>query len=116
VNWLERSTSPWRRGDGHVRLDVHPHHAAAQRSCCQGLATPSSSPTTGLSWGGVGWNDVEYEAVGVHKSGAASDRRMLDIMMPLLGASEPYHGQFYDVDDVFISAHGAAPPARTAGP
>ena len=34
---------------------------------------------------GVGWNDVEYEAVGVHKSerGRRTDE-MLDIMLPLL--------------------------------
>ena len=34
---------------------------------------------------GVGWNEVEYEAVGVHKSerGKRTDE-MLDIMMPLL--------------------------------
>src|SRR3954467_9918582 len=53
---------------------------------------------------GVGWNDVEYEAVGVHKSerGKRTDE-MLDIMMPLLeGETVSYHGDFYDVDDVFI--------------
>ena len=35
--------------------------------------------------GGVGWNDAEYEAVGVHKSerGRRTDE-MLDIMLPLL--------------------------------
>ena len=34
---------------------------------------------------GVGWNDAEYEAVGVHKSerGRRTDE-MLDIMLPLL--------------------------------
>ena len=43
---------------------------------------------------GVGWNDVEYEAVGVHKSerGKRTDE-MLDIMMPLLeGETVSYHG------------------------
>ena len=47
---------------------------------------------------GVGWNDVEYEAVGVHKSerGKRTDE-MLDIMMPLLeGETVSYHGEFYD--------------------
>ena len=45
---------------------------------------------------GVGWNDVEYEAVGVHKSerGKRTDE-MLDIMMPLLeGETVTYHGKF----------------------
>ena len=44
---------------------------------------------------GVGWNDAEYEAVGVHKSerGKRTDE-MLDIMMPLLeGETVTYHGQ-----------------------
>ena len=53
---------------------------------------------------GVGWNDAEYDAVGVHKSerGKRTDE-MLDIMMPLLeGETVTYHGQFYSVDDVFI--------------
>ncbi len=53
---------------------------------------------------GVGWNDVEYEAVGVHKSerGRRTDE-MLDIMMPLLeGETVSYHGKYYSVDDVFI--------------
>ena len=43
---------------------------------------------------GVGWNDAEYEAVGVHKSerGKRTDE-MLDIMMPLLeGERVTYHG------------------------
>ena len=53
---------------------------------------------------GVGWNDAEYEAVGVHKAerGRRTDE-MLDIMMPLLdGERVTYHGEFYSVDDVFI--------------
>ena len=53
---------------------------------------------------GVGWNDVEYEAVGVHKSerGKRTDE-MLDIMIPLLeGETVTYHGRYYSVDDVFI--------------
>ena len=53
---------------------------------------------------GVGWNDAEYEAVGVHKSerGRRTDE-MLDIMMPLLeGETVTYHGRYYSVDDVFI--------------
>ncbi len=53
---------------------------------------------------GVGWNDSEYEAVGVHKSerGKRTDE-MLEIMMPLLeGRTVTHHGTFYDLDDVFI--------------
>lgn len=53
---------------------------------------------------GVGWNDPEYEAVGVHKSerGRRTDE-MLDIMVPLLeGQTVTYHGRYYSVDDVFI--------------
>ena len=53
---------------------------------------------------GVGWNDAEYEAVGVHKSerGRRTDE-MLDIMLPLLeGETVTYHGRYYSVDDVFI--------------
>ncbi len=53
---------------------------------------------------GVGWNDPEYEAVGVHKSerGKRTDE-MLDIIMPLLeGETVTYHGRFYSVDDLFI--------------
>ena len=53
---------------------------------------------------GVGWNDAEYEAVGVHKSerGRRTDE-MLDIMIPLLeGETVTYHGRYYSVDDVFI--------------
>ena len=45
---------------------------------------------------GVGWNDAEYEAVGVHKSerGKRTDE-MLDIMMPLLeGETVTYHGRY----------------------
>jgi probable F420-dependent oxidoreductase len=53
---------------------------------------------------GVGWNDAEYDAVGVKKSerGKRTDE-MLDIMLPLLeGETVTYHGQFYSVDDVLI--------------
>jgi probable F420-dependent oxidoreductase len=53
---------------------------------------------------GVGWNDVEYEAVGVHKSerGKRTDE-ILDIIVPLLeGETVTYHGSYYSVDDVFI--------------
>ena len=62
---------------------------------------------------GVGWNDVEYEAVGVHKSerGKRTDE-MLDIMMPLLeGKTVTYHGEFYSVDDVFIEPRDGAAAA-----
>ena len=53
---------------------------------------------------GVGWNDAEYEAIGVRKSerGKRTDE-MLDIMLPLLeGESVTYHGRYYSIDDVFI--------------
>ncbi|MEA2652870.1 MAG: hypothetical protein QOI37_97 [Chloroflexota bacterium] len=53
---------------------------------------------------GVGWNEAEYEAVGVHKSerGKRTDE-ILDIMMPLLdGETVTYHGRYYSVDDLFI--------------
>ena len=62
---------------------------------------------------GVGWNDVEYEAVGVHKSerGRRTDE-MLDIMIPLLeGETVTYHGRYYSVDDVCIEPI-ASRPAR----
>src|SRR5438034_7026357 len=53
---------------------------------------------------GVGWNDAEYEAVGVQKAerGRRTDE-MLDIMLPLLeGERVTYHGQYYSVDNLFI--------------
>src|SRR6266498_5004753 len=53
---------------------------------------------------GVGWNDAEYEAVGVHKSerGKRTDE-ILDIMLRLLeGETVTYHGRHYSVDEVFI--------------
>jgi probable F420-dependent oxidoreductase len=53
---------------------------------------------------GVGWNDAEYDAVGVRKSerGKRTDE-MLDIMLPLLaGETVTYHGRYYSIDDVFI--------------
>src|SRR4051794_10358819 len=53
---------------------------------------------------GVGWNDAEYDAVGVKKSerGRRTDE-MLDIMIPLLeGETVSYHGRYYSVDDLFI--------------
>jgi len=53
---------------------------------------------------GVGWNEAEYDAIGVRKSerGKRTDE-MLDIMIPLLeGQTVTYHGQFYSVDDLFL--------------
>lgn len=61
---------------------------------------------------GVGWNDAEYEAVGVHKSerGRRTDE-MLDIITPLLeGETVTYHGRFYSVDDVFIEPTASQRP------
>jgi alkanesulfonate monooxygenase len=66
---------------------------------------------------GVGWNDAEYEAVGVHKSerGKRTDE-MLDIMMPLLeGETVTHHGQFYSVDDVFIEPRTTQRPLLWIG-
>ncbi len=66
---------------------------------------------------GVGWNDAEYEAVGVHKSerGKRTDE-MLDIMMPLLeGETVTHHGQFYSMDDVFIEPRTAQRPLLWIG-
>ncbi|MEO8469801.1 MAG: TIGR03619 family F420-dependent LLM class oxidoreductase [Chloroflexota bacterium] len=66
---------------------------------------------------GVGWNDAEYEAVGVHKSerGKRTDE-MLDIMLPLFaGERVTYHGEFYSVDDVFIEPRTAQRPAIWVG-
>jgi alkanesulfonate monooxygenase len=66
---------------------------------------------------GVGWNDAEYAAVGVHKSerGRRTDE-MLDIMMPLLeGETVTHHGQFYSVDDVFIEPRTSQRPLLWIG-
>jgi probable F420-dependent oxidoreductase len=61
---------------------------------------------------GVGWNDAEYEAIGVHKSerGKRTDE-MLDIMVPLLeGQTVSHQGRFYSIDDVFIEPTAAQRP------
>jgi probable F420-dependent oxidoreductase len=61
---------------------------------------------------GVGWNDAEYDAVGVRKSerGRRTDE-MLDIMIPLLqGETVSYRGRYYAVDDVFIEPISAQRP------
>ncbi len=61
---------------------------------------------------GVGWNELEYAAVGVKKSerGKRTDE-MLDIMIPLLeGETVTYHGQFYSVDDLFIEPRTSQRP------
>ena len=66
---------------------------------------------------GVGWNEAEYEAVGVKKSerGKRTDE-MLDIMMPLLeGERVTYHGEFYSVDDVFIEPRTSQRPLLWIG-
>src|SRR3954463_12552494 len=62
---------------------------------------------------GVGWNDIEYEAVGTHKSERGRlPAEMLDIMWPLLqGEPATYHGRYYSVDDVFIEPRTAQRPA-----
>ena len=66
---------------------------------------------------GVGWNEAEYEAVGVHKSerGKRTDE-MLDIMIPLLeGERVTYHGRFYSVDDVSIEPAASRRPEIWVG-
>jgi probable F420-dependent oxidoreductase len=66
---------------------------------------------------GVGWNDIEYEAVGVHKSerGKRTDE-MLEIMMPLLeGETVTYHGRYYSVDDIFIEPRTTQRPLLWVG-
>ncbi len=66
---------------------------------------------------GVGWNEAEYDAVGVKKSerGRRTDE-MLDIMMPLLeGERVTYNGEFYDVNDVFIEPRTAQRPLLWIG-
>jgi probable F420-dependent oxidoreductase len=66
---------------------------------------------------GVGWNDVEYEAVGVHKSerGKRTDE-MLDIVLPLLdGDRVTYHGRYYSVDDVCVEPIASQRPELWIG-
>jgi probable F420-dependent oxidoreductase len=61
---------------------------------------------------GVGWNEEEYEAIGVHKSerGRRTDE-MLDILMPLLdGETVTYHGRHYAVDDLCLEPVAARRP------
>jgi len=61
---------------------------------------------------GVGWNDLEYAALGVKKSerGKRTDE-MLDIMIPLLdGETVSYHGGFYSVDNLDIEPRSAQRP------
>ncbi len=66
---------------------------------------------------GVGWNNAEYEAVGVHKSerGKRTDE-ILDIIVPLLeGETVTYHGRYYSIDDVFIEPRTSARPEIWVG-
>ncbi len=66
---------------------------------------------------GVGWNDAEYDAVGVHKAerGRRTDE-MLDIMLPLLeGQTVTYHGRYYSVDDVRIEPIASQRPTLWIG-
>jgi probable F420-dependent oxidoreductase len=66
---------------------------------------------------GVGWNEAEYEAVGVHKSerGKRSDE-ILDIIVPLLeGKRVTYQGHFYSVDDLFIEPTASRRPEIWVG-
>src|SRR6202795_3790290 len=66
---------------------------------------------------GVGWNDAEYDAVGVRKSerGKRTDE-MLDIMIPLLeGETVTYRGRYYSVDDLFIEPTASQRPESWIG-
>jgi probable F420-dependent oxidoreductase len=66
---------------------------------------------------GVGWNEAEYEAVGVHKSerGKRSDE-ILDIIVPLLeGERVTYQGHYYAVDDLFIEPTASRRPEIWVG-
>ena len=66
---------------------------------------------------GVGWNEAEYDAVGVKKSerGKRTDE-MLDIMMPMLeGETVTYHGDFYTVDEMFIEPRTSQRPLLWIG-
>jgi probable F420-dependent oxidoreductase len=66
---------------------------------------------------GVGWNDAEYEAVGVHKAerGKRTDE-MLDIILPLLdGETVTYQGRYYSVDDLFIEPTASHRPELWIG-
>ena len=66
---------------------------------------------------GVGWNEFEYAAVGVHKSerGKRTDE-MLDIMIPLLeGETVTYRGTYYSVDDLFIEPRSSQRPEIWVG-
>lgn len=61
---------------------------------------------------GIGWNEAEYEAIGVHKSerGKRTDE-ILDIMIPLLeGETVTYHGRYYSVEDLFIEPRASQRP------
>jgi len=61
---------------------------------------------------GVGWNELEYAALGVKKAerGRRTDE-MLDIMIPLLeGETVTYHGDFYSVDELSIEPRSAQRP------
>lgn len=66
---------------------------------------------------GVGWNEYEYEAIGVQKSerGKRTDE-ILDIMIPLLeGETVTYHGRFYAVDEVSIEPRAERPEIWIGG-
>jgi probable F420-dependent oxidoreductase len=61
---------------------------------------------------GVGWNQDEYNAMGVPKSqrGSRTDE-MLDIMIPLLeGETVTYHGKYFDIDGVSVEPRSARRP------
>ena len=66
---------------------------------------------------GVGWNEFEYQAIGVQKSerGRRTDE-MLDIMIPLLqGETVTYHGRYYSVDELFIEPLAERPEIWIGG-
>jgi probable F420-dependent oxidoreductase len=66
---------------------------------------------------GVGWNEQEYAALGVHKSerGRRTDE-ILDIMIPLLeGETVTYQGRYYSVEDLFLEPRASQRPAIWIG-
>src|SRR3972149_2724907 len=96
---------------GFDSLFITDHLLAAKRFYSGSWLPPLSENRMSLG-AGVGWNDAEYEAVGVHKSerGKRTDE-MLDIMVPLLeGETVTYHGRYYSVDDVFIEPRASQRP------
>jgi probable F420-dependent oxidoreductase len=60
---------------------------------------------------GIGWNDAEYDAIGVRKSerGKRTDETLLE------GETITYHGRYYSVDDLFIEPIASQRPELWIG-